>query len=99
MKIELCDDFFYRVDNVNLNIENEFNSCQENVLRNNINLKLYCGEWIKIKVNNFITHHVKPAQTLNSIAQIYGTDSKKIKDNNNLKNEKLFIGQRLKIYK
>ena len=98
MKIELCEEFFYRVNNEKLDFEQEFNSCKENILRNNENLKLYCGEWIKIKVNNFKIHHVKPAESLSSIAKFYGTDSKKIIEDNKLLNEKLFIGQRLKIY-
>ena len=53
MKIELCEEFFYRVNNEKLDFEQEFNSCKENILRNNENLKFYCGEWIKIKVNKY----------------------------------------------
>ena len=99
MKLDLCDEFFYRVCDEDLNINKTFNTCKENVLRNNEKIKLYSGEWIKIKVNNFITHHVKPTETLSSIAEIFGVDVQKIKQENNLKSDKLFIGQSLKIFK
>ena len=99
MKLELCDEFFYRVNDENLDIHKLFNTCKENILRNNEKFKLYSGEWIKIKVNNFITHRVKPTETLGVVADIYGVDINKIKQNNNLKSDKLFIGQSLKIFK
>ena len=99
MKIEMCDEFLYRVNDVKLDITDEFNTCKENILRNNSDLKFYNGEWVKIKVNNFITHHVKPAQTLTEIAKDYSVDLNKIKADNNLVADKLFIGQILRIYK
>lgn len=40
-----------------------------------------------------IRHTVKPLQTLNEIAGIYGVDKEQIIFNNNLMTEKLFIGQ------
>ena len=99
MKIKLCDEFFYCVNKEKFDLENEFNSCKENILRNNNKLKYYSGEWVKIKVNNYITHHVKPAETLSLIAKTYGTEKEKIIYDNDLKSDQLFIGQKLKIYK
>lgn len=99
MKIEMCDEFFYRISDLNLNIFDEFNTCNENVIRNNKNLKIYNGEWVKIKVNDFVVHHVKPMQTLSDIAKEHLMDVNKIIQDNNLKSNKLFIGQMLKIYK
>ena len=98
MKIELCDEFFYRVTDLNIDVYKEFNTSNENVLRNNKNLKYYNGEIIKIKVNDFKTHFVKPAETLQQIADSYGVDILKMKEDNNLENDKLFIGQRIKIF-
>ena len=98
MKIELCDDFFYRVTDLNLDIFKEFNTSKENILRNNQNIKFYSGEMLKIKVNDYKTHFVKPAETLKQIADVYNVDFSKLKQDNNLENEKLYIGQRLKIY-
>lgn len=98
MKIELCDEFFYRITATNMDIYKEFNTSNENILRNNQNIKFYSGETIKIKVNNFKTHFVKPAETLQKIADFYKVDILKLKEYNNLENDKLYIGQRLKIY-
>ncbi len=99
MKIEMCDEFFYRVTDLNLDLFKEFNTSKENILRNNNNIKLYNGEWVKIKENDFITHLVKPMQTLSDIAKDYCVEINKIKVDNNLLCDKLFIGQILKIYK
>ncbi|MBQ8615280.1 MAG: LysM peptidoglycan-binding domain-containing protein [Clostridia bacterium] len=99
MEIEICEEFFYRVKNKNLDIFKTFNTSTENILRNNENIKLYDGEWIKIKVNDYVVHHVKPTESLTQIAKIYCIDEEKIIKDNELKNNKLFIGQRLKIYK
>ena len=99
MKIEMCDVFFYRIDGDNLGVFKDFNTCHENVLRNNNKIKFYVGEWVKIKVNDFIKHHVRPAETLKDIAKQYGIEVDKILIDNNLKSYKLFIGQTLKICK
>ena len=53
MTIELCDEFFFRVTNKDFNLWDEFNTSRENVLRNNNKLKLYAGEWVKVKVNDY----------------------------------------------
>ena len=52
MKINLNDEFYYRISNeTDLNIIcQKFNTCKENILRNNNSIDLYEGEIIKIKV-------------------------------------------------
>lgn len=99
MKVELCDEFFYRITNPDVDLCKEFNTSKEKILRNNENIKLYVGEIVKIKVNDFQTHYVKPAETLQQIAENHKTNVEKLKHDNNLESDKLFIGQRLKIYK
>lgn len=100
MEIEVCKDFLYRVqigDDLKL-ICARFNTCKENIVRNNEDLDLYAGEWICVKRNDFITYIVKPAETIKEIAEKMGVSVEKIKKDNNLLSEKLFIGQMLKIY-
>ena len=100
MKIKQCNEFYYRVevdDNIQL-ICQKFNTSKENILRNNNNLALYAGEWVIIKQNEFKTHIVKPMETLSSICKIYNVDKEKLKTDNNLETEKLYIGQCIKIY-
>lgn len=98
MEIELCNEFYYRINDAKMDVCREFNSSKENVLRNNETLKHYAGEWVRIKVNDFIVHHVKPMETINEIAKIYGIDELNLKVYNNLASDRLFIGQKLKIY-
>lgn len=100
MEINVCKEFYYKVkdDDCFQSIINKFNTSKENVIRNNPEIKLYSGEWIYIKQNNYLTHIVKPAETLANIALYYGVNCEQIKQDNNLINEKLFIGQMLKIY-
>ena len=99
MEIQMCEKFFYRVDDENEDLFQQLNTNKENILRNNNNIKLYKGEWVKVKVNDYISHIVKPAQTINQIADIYKLTIGKLKQDNNLQSEKLYIGQMLKIYK
>ena len=99
--MEICKVFYYRVlggDNLS-EICQKFNTCQENVLRNNKEIPLYPGEWIRVEVNDFLTHYVKPAETLAAIAENYSMSKEKLMLDNNLSSEKLFIGQQLKIKK
>ena len=98
MKVKLCDEFFYRVKNADINLYEEFNTSKENVLRNNEKIKLYVGEWVKIKVNDYKTYYVKPAETLNEIAKKFDVNVETLKMTNNLRTDKLFIGQCIKIY-
>ncbi len=77
----------------------KFNSSADNVLRNNNKLDLYAGEWIKVNVNDFLTYIVKPVETLTDISKKFNVDKNKLMVDNNLTNERLFIGQNLKIYK
>ena len=100
MEIKQCKQFYYRVqsgDNF-ANICSRFNTSKENIIRNNNDLDLYVGEWIVIKTNEFKIHYVKPMETLEDIAKKYETIKEKISQDNNLKSERLFIGQLLKIY-
>lgn len=99
MKIKMCEKFFYRIENENFDVYNEFNTSKENILRNNEKLKFYNGEWIVVEVNDYITHYVKPAETLDWISNKYCVSKDKIIEDNNLKDRKLFIGQLIKIYK
>ena len=97
METKLCEEFFYRIEDADIDVYKTFNTSPENVIRNNPKLKFYVGEWIKIKVNDYILHHVKPMETLAKIASSYGVSEEEIKKRNELDNVKLFIGQQIKI--
>jgi LysM repeat protein len=98
MDLKLCDEFYYRISDENVDIYKTFNTSPENVLRNNPKIKLYVGEWIKIRKNNYIIHHVKPMETLDKIAKQYNIDKVELKKQNSLSADKLFIGQQIKIF-
>jgi LysM repeat protein len=100
MGIKQCKQFYYRVQEGDdfSNICNKFNTSKENIIRNNASLDLYIGEWILIKTNEFKMHYVKPAEKLIDIALKYDIDIEKLKHDNNLDNDKLYIGQMIKIY-
>ena len=101
MKIKMAPSFWLRVkenDDIN-SICQKYNSNKQNILRNNPELEMYSGEFIKVNVNDYISHFVKPAETLEYIARIYNKNKEKILQENNLNSEKLFIGQCIKIYK
>ena len=101
MEITIADEFYYRIG------QNEdekiiclkYNTNKSNIIRNNSKLKYYDGEWVKIKVNDYISHFVKPMETLDKIASIYNMDKEKLKADNLLSVDKLYIGQLIKIYK
>ncbi len=100
MEISICNEFFYRLaGETEQELYSKFNTCKENVFRNNPNIPLYEGEWVKIKVNNYLTHIVKPLQTITSVANIHKVKEADVIKWNDLKTSKLFIGQHLKIYK
>ena len=101
MHIKPVKSFYYRVDEQTdeKKLFQSFNTDKNGVLRNNPKIKLYSGEWIKIKANDYITHIVKPAENINSIASKYNLLTTKILADNNLTDNKLFIGQLIKIYK
>lgn len=98
--MEIEKQFVYRVlDGDTLaSICLKFNTSIENIVRNNKDIPLFAGELIEIKVNDYIQHFVKPAQTLKDIAEMYNITTEEIKEKNNLQSEKLYIGQVLKIY-
>lgn len=77
----------------------KFNTSKQNILRNNPQIPLYAGEWIEIEVNNFLSHIVKPMQTLDEISKLYGISVENIKEFNKLQTDKLYIGQLIKIAK
>lgn len=101
MKIKLCDEFYYRVkekDSIE-NVSSKFNTDKTNIVRNNSNIELYAGEYVYIKQNEYITHIVKPAENLSDIAKKYNVEYQKLKTDNDLNYDKLFIGQKIKIFK
>ena len=99
MEIKTLSKFKYRVKDGDTLSEicSRFNTSKENIFRNNNNIDLFVGEWIEITVNEFLTHIVKPTQTLSQIAQMYNVDVSDIIEFNNLKTDKTYIGQILKI--
>lgn len=92
-------EFYYRVKcgETIRELKEKFNTDIENILRNNKDIDLYAGEWVKIKQNDYKIHIVKPTETINLIADLYGITSDKLLKDNELISEKLFIGQILKI--
>ena len=100
MEIKQSKEFYYRVQKGDdyFSICSRFNTCRENIIRNNNDLDFYVGEWIIIKTNEFKIHIVKPAERLIDIVKKYNTNIDKLKIDNNLQTEKLYIGQRLKIF-
>lgn len=101
MKIQLAQNFYFRIDeNATKNqIIQDFNTSFDNIKRNNQELNLYEGEWVKVKINDYILHFVKPAETLDKICLDYNISQEKIISDNKLSSRKLYIGQQLKIYK
>lgn len=88
---------FYRLtkqDDLNT-IMQRFNITASCIVRNNDNIDFYEGEVVKILRNSGLTHIVKPAETLNSIANTYQVNASDIISLNNLKTSRLFIGQKL----
>lgn len=96
MDIKTSKEFWVKIEKEKTitELENKFNATVE---RNNKDLNLYSGEWVKVCVNDFNVHVVKPTENLVQIAEIYNISAQELMKQNNLKNEKVFIGQRLKI--
>lgn len=100
MKFNICKTFYYRVDDEDeKTLYSKFNSGSDSLFRNNKSIPLYKGEWVKIKVNDYQTYIVKPTDTIPEVAKKFGVNDDAIVGWNNLKTNRLFIGQRLKIYK
>ncbi len=99
MEIELSDNFFYRIPMDKVDIYTKFNTSKENVSRNNNEIDLYAGEFVKIQQNEYVSHIVKPMENLEKIAKIHDTTIERLKDDNKLVNDKLFIGQIIKVKK
>lgn len=101
MQIILCNEFYYRVrrcDSIK-SISQAFNTDEMNILRNNNDIDLYPGEMISIRQNDYYTYIVKPCDNLRDISKRFCVDMEKIKIDNSLINEKLFIGQKIKIFR
>ena len=99
MEFKPVKQFYYRINGEKENeLFKKFNTSQENILRNNNKLPLYKGEWVKISINDYILHIVKPMQNLDTIAKLYNVNTQQLIDWNNLACVKLFIGQQIKIY-
>lgn len=98
MEIKILKDQFYRIDleKDKKELSKKFNS--NTVLRNNSNISIYKGEWIKFSVNNFKIHTVCPAESLADIAKKHKTTIERLKQDNCLETEQVFIGQQIKIF-
>ncbi len=100
MDIKLAKNFYYRLNETDAKtLFSKFNTDKHNITRNNSRAIFHKGEWIHIKINDYITHIVKPAENLEKIAQKYNIPVEKLKTDNNLNSDSLFIGKILKIYK
>lgn len=98
--IEICNqNEHYRVKKGDdlASISKQFNVGINSILRNNPSIDFYEGEVVKILKQTGIIHIVRPSETLEQIAKKYDTTEQQIIDINNLKNKRLFIGQKLKI--
>ena len=101
MEIKMSRQFYYKIlPNETLKeLCKKFNSNADNIMRNNVNLNLYPGEWVKVDVNNFLTYIAKPMETLDDVAKRFNVGKEKLMKDNKLETDKLFIGQNIKIYK
>lgn len=77
------------------NVIDEYN-CVKSDIKYNGN-DIYPGKWIVIENLSKTYHSVKPLETLESISVLYDISPQQIIQLNKLKNNKLFIGQRLLI--
>lgn len=93
-------DFYYYAVKENddlYSITQALNVSQKAIVRNNPNIDFYEGEVIKVLKEYSISHIVKPMETLTSIAQKYNTTAETLVRTNNLKSDRLFIGQIINI--
>lgn len=102
MEIEICGlGGFYRVESGDslLSVSRLFDVDVNNIVRNNPSIDLYEGEILKILTLNGTTHIVRPGETLEQICNKYDACEEDIIELNNLKNKRLFIGQKIQIKK
>jgi len=99
MESNILKSFWYRIESEKelSELKTKFNS--DKILRNNEDIDLYSGEWVKVIVNDYTCYFVKPMDTLTKISKQFNIPEDKLIKDNNIKDTKLFIGQRLKIYK
>lgn len=87
---------FYRVkagDTLD-SIANDYRVTKSYILQHNKNC-LYEGQIIFLPETNLTSYVVKPFDTLKSIAKTNGITVESIKEKNSLKDEFLFVGQKL----
>ena len=58
---------------------------------------LYKGKMLFIPETNFLCYIVKPFDTLQKIADMFGTTTEKLRQKNSLDNDYVFIGQKIYI--
>lgn len=101
MCIELVKSFYYRIlqnDTIS-SICKKFNTDKDCIIRNNPKAEIYAGEYVLIKVSDYVLHVVKPAETLKRISEKYKITEQNIIELNKLTSNKLYIGQTLKVPK
>ncbi len=99
--MRISNEFYYRVRSSDKleELYKFFNTNADNIIRNNPNIPIYAGEWIKIRQNDYLSYRVKPMDTIEMVANKYNVSVSSIIEKNDLKSSKLYIGQELKIYK
>lgn len=100
MEIKPSKQYYYRISKqeAEQGFYIKLNTSKEKVLRNNKNISPYAGEMVLVSTNNYLTHIVKPAETITAICQKYNILEDDLISDNNLVSKRLFIGQCLKIY-
>lgn len=100
MEIGICKQSeYYRIkaDDSLASISQQFNIDINCIHRNNPSVDFYEGEIVKIIRDTGQIHIVRPSETLEQIAAKYNTSGEQLINLNNLKNKRLFIGQKIKI--
>jgi len=97
MKFYKYNPIIYRPrNNENLNsIADKFNTDISNI-KVLSNSSLHEGEFVEIKKCYNVCHTVKPLENLQQLAKKYNVTIESIKECNNLKDDRLFIGQKLR---
>jgi len=70
-----------------------WNNLRSSRIRSGQVLTIYSGSG----GGDFVTHKVRRGQTLSAISRRYGKSVRKIKSENGLKSDRIYVGQRLKI--
>ena len=93
----IYNNYVYRIDKTETlqQVADKFNTSVAEISCRDTN-NVYEGDFVVIKKVNNRTHIVKPLETLSQIAKIYNVKEEDIAKNNDLKTNKLFIGQKLR---